>query len=85
MKRSKYCGAKICSKTIWYRQGRPELIVIDKKEQKGIVIDIAVPVNVRVDKIEKEEESEKVAEFEKRDQKIVEIEKCRNKCFCRIW
>ena len=28
---------------------RPDLIVIDKKEQKGIIIDIAVPAVVRVE------------------------------------
>ena len=35
---------------------RPDLIVINKKEQKGIIIDIAVPTDVRV----KEKEKEKV-------------------------
>ena len=29
---------------------RPDIIVIDKKERKGIIIDIAVPANVRVGK-----------------------------------
>ena len=33
---------------------RPDLIVLDKKEQKGIIIDIAVPADVRVEKKEKE-------------------------------
>ena len=28
---------------------RPDLIVIDKKEQKGIIIDIAVPADIRVE------------------------------------
>ena len=32
---------------------RPDLIVIDKKEQKGIIIDIAVPTDVRVEEKEK--------------------------------
>ena len=27
---------------------RPDIIVIDKKERKGIIIDIAVPADVRV-------------------------------------
>ena len=27
---------------------RPDIILIDKKEQKGIIIDIAVPADVRV-------------------------------------
>ena len=71
---------------------RPDLIVIDKKEQKGIIIDIAVPADIRVE--EKETEKvEKYQDLKKRDQKIVEIEKCRNcpcsdkdpwKCFCSI-
>ena len=74
---------------------RPDLIVIDKKEQKGIIIDIAVPADVRVEEKEKEKGEKFLKKgFEKRDQKIVEIEKCRNcrysdrgsrKCFCRIW
>ena len=34
---------------------RPDLIVIDKKEQKGIIIDIAVPADVRVEEKEKVE------------------------------
>ena len=71
---------------------RPDLIVIDKKEQKGIIIDIAVPADVRVEEKEKEK-VEKYQDLKKRDQKIVEIEKCRTcpcsdrgpwKCFCRI-
>ena len=33
---------------------RPDLILIDKKEQKGIIIDIAVPADVRVEEKEKE-------------------------------
>ena len=33
---------------------RPDLIVIDKKEQKGVIIDIAVPADVRVEEKEKE-------------------------------
>ena len=71
---------------------RPDLIVIDKKEQKGIIIYIVVPADVRVE--EKKRKSGKVPGFKKRDQKIVEIEKCRNcpcsdrgpwKCLYRIW
>ena len=70
---------------------RPDLIVIDKKEQKEIIIDIAVPADARAE--EKKKKSGKVPTFGKRDQKIVEIEKCRNcpcsdkdpwKCFCSI-
>ena len=33
---------------------RPDIIVIDKKERKGIIIDIAVPADVRVGEKEKE-------------------------------
>ena len=39
---------------------RPDIIVIDKKEQKGIIIDIAVPANVRV----VEKENEKVEKYQ---------------------
>ena len=71
---------------------RLDLTVIDKKKQTGIIIDIAIPAGVRVGEKEKRK-SGKVPGFEKRDQKIVEIDKCRNwpcshrgpwKCFCRI-
>ena len=33
---------------------RPDIIVIDKKERKGIIIDIAVPADVRVGEKERE-------------------------------
>ena len=71
---------------------RPDLIVIDKKEQKVIIIDTAVPADVRVEE-KKRRKSGKVPGFQKRDQKIVEIEKYRScpcsdmgprKRFCRI-
>ena len=39
---------------------RPDIIVIDKKERKGIIIDIAVPVDVRVG----EKEREKVEKYQ---------------------
>ena len=42
---------------------RPDLIVIKKKEQKGIIIDI-VPADVRVE--EKEKKNGKVPRFEKK-------------------
>ena len=32
---------------------KPDIIVIDKKEQRGIIIDIAVPADVRVRKKDK--------------------------------
>ena len=42
---------------------RPDLIVIDKKEQKEIIIDIAVPADVRVE--EKEKKVEKYHDLKK--------------------
>ena len=33
---------------------RPDIILIDKKERKRIIIDTAVPANVRVEEKEKE-------------------------------
>ena len=68
----------------------PDIIVIDKKDQNGVITDIAVPAYVGV---KEKRKSRIVLGFEKRDQKIVEIEKCRNcRCsdrgswdyFCRI-
>ena len=47
---------------------RPDLIVIDKREQKGIIIDIAVPADVRVQEKEKEK-VENYQDLKKRDQK----------------
>ena len=46
-----------CDKVIEGR--RPDIIVIDKKERKGIIIDIAVPTDVR----EWEKEKEKVEKY----------------------
>ena len=34
---------------------RPDIIVIDKKEPKGIIIYISIPADVRVEKNEREE------------------------------
>ena len=34
---------------------RPDIVLIDKKEREGIIIDIAVPADVRVGKKEREE------------------------------
>ena len=50
---------------------RPDIILIDKKEQKGIIIDIAVATDVRVG----EKEREKV---EKYQDVIGEFEDCEN-------
>ena len=49
---------------------RPDIILIDKKERKGIIIDIAVSTNVRV--LEKERE-----EMEKY-QDLGRLEDCEN-------
>ena len=51
---------------------RPDLIVIDKKEQKGIIIDIAVPADVRV------EEKEKVEKYQDLKREIRSLWKLRN-------
>ena len=68
---------------------RPDLIIIDKKEQMGIIIDIAVPADVRVE----EKEKEKVETYQDSKKEIRRLWKLRNcpcsdrgpwKCFCRI-
>ena len=51
---------------------RPDLIVIDKKEQKGIIIDIALPAAVRV------EEKEKVEKYQDLKKEIRRLWKLRN-------
>ena len=51
---------------------RPDLIVIDKKEQKGIIIDIAVPDDVRV------EEKEKVEKYQDLKKETRRLWKLRN-------
>ena len=59
---------------------RPDIIiifVIDKKEPKGIIIDIAVPADVRIGEKEMEK-VEKIPGFEERDQKIVETQNGRS-------
>ena len=48
---------------------RPDTILIDKKEQKGIIIDIVLPADVRVRK--KKGESEKASGLKERNLKIV--------------
>ena len=53
---------------------RPDLIVIDKKEQKGIIIDIAVPADVRVE----EKEKEKVEKYQDLKREIRRLWKLRN-------
>ena len=52
----------------------PGLIVIDKKEQKGIIIDIAVPADVRVE----EKEKEKVEKYQDLKREIRRLWKFRN-------
>ena len=53
---------------------RPDLIVIDKKEQKGIIIDIAVPADVRID----EKEKGKVEKYQDLKKEIRGLWKLRN-------
>ena len=53
---------------------RPDLIVFDKKEQKGIIIDIAVPANIRVE----EKEKEKVEKYQDLKREIRRLWKLRN-------
>ena len=53
---------------------RPDLIVIDEKEQKGIIIDIAVPADVRVE----EKEKEKVEKYQDLKREIRRLCKLRN-------
>ena len=53
---------------------RPELIVIGKKEQKGIIIAIAVPADVGVEEIEKE----KVEKYQDLKREIRRLWKLRN-------
>ena len=53
---------------------RPDLIVIDKEEQKGIIVDIAVPADIRV----KEKEKEKVEKYQDLNKWISRLWKLRN-------
>ena len=53
---------------------RPDLIVIDKKEQKGIIIDIVVPANVRVE----EKRKEKKGKYQVLKKEIKRLWKLRN-------
>ena len=50
---------------------RPTIIVIDKKERKEIIIDIAVPADVRL-RGKRKGKSDKILGFEERDRKIGE-------------
>ena len=58
---------------------RPDIIVVDKKERKGIIIDIAVPADVRVGEKERENLSGKIPGLEERDQKTVETQNGRSR------
>ena len=69
IKRSKHSGEQDDNKT-----RRPDLIVIEKKEKKGIIIDTAVPANVRVEKKEKE----KVEKYQESKKEIRGLWKLRN-------
>ena len=52
----------------------PDLIVIDKKKQKRIIIDIAIPADVRVE----EKEKEKVRKYNDLKKEIRRLWKLRN-------
>ena len=58
---------------------RPDIIVVDKKEHKGLIIDIAVPPDVNVG--EKIGKSKKILGLKERDWKIAETQTCRS-CAC---
>ena len=53
---------------------RPGLMVIDKKEQKGIIIDIAVPADVRLAEKEKVKKSQNLKKEIRRLWKIRNVE-----------
>ena len=56
---------------------RPDLTVIDKKKQTGIIIDIAIPAGVRVGEKEKKEKVEKYQDLKKeirRSWKLINVE-----------
>ena len=57
---------------------RPDIILIDKKERKGIIIDIAVPADVRVREKEREK-MKKCQDLKERDWKIVETQNGRSR------
>ena len=59
---------------ILIEERRPDLIVIDKKEQKVTVIDIAVPADVRVE----EKEKEKKEKYQDLKREIRRLWKLRN-------
>ena len=61
-----------CDNLIEARQ--PDLIVIDKKEQKGIITDIAVPADVRLE----EKEKEKVEKYQNLKKDTRRLWKLRN-------
>ena len=50
---------------------RPDIILIDKKERKGIIIDIAIPADVRVG----EKEREKVEKYQELKREIGRLRK----------
>ena len=50
---------------------KSDIIIIDKKERKGIIIDIALPADVRVGEKEREKVENKPG-FEERDRQIAE-------------
>ena len=57
---------------------RPDIIVIDKKERKGLIIDIAVPADVRVE----EKEREKVEKYQDLKREIGRLWNLSGGCTC---
>ena len=60
------------------RGKKTNIIVTDKNERKGIIVDIAVAADIRVGDSEKEK-SGKVPRLEERDWKIVETQNGRSR------
>ena len=50
---------------------KSDVIIIDKKERKRIIIDIALPADIRIEEKEREKVENKSG-FEERDREIVE-------------
>ena len=66
------------ARVLWDINVRYDKILIDKKERKGIIIDIAVPADVRVREKEREK-MKKCQDLKERDWKIVETQNGRSR------
>ena len=69
------------ARVLWDINVRYDKILIDKKERKGIIIDIAVPADARVSKSKgkRKGENAKVPGLKERDWKIVETQNGRSR------